>query len=64
MECIKLEVDAPSNYNDNKIPMLDIKIWTDDNRQLWWELFRKDMANKMTVHRRSALSYKEKHKQY
>ena len=60
MECIKLEVDAPSNYSDNKIPMLDIKIWTDDNRQLWWEFFKKEMANKMTVHRRSALSYKEK----
>ena len=61
MDCIKLEADAPSNYSDNKIPMLDIKIWTDDNqRQLWWKFFKKDMANKMTVHRRSALSYKEK----
>ena len=25
--CIKLEVDYPSNHDDNKLPILDMKVW-------------------------------------
>ena len=59
MECLKLEIDVPSNNPDNKLPVLDVKLWT-ENQQIFWEFYKKPISNKMTIHKRTAIPYKDK----
>ena len=56
---IKLEFDTPSMNSDGKLPILDLKVWTDNNR-IRYTFYRKDIASRFTIHNRSALSERTK----
>ena len=61
---IKLTTDFPSANEDNKIPILNLKVWTkidDDQRtKIIYEHYRKEVSTKATVHARSAMGKKQK----
>ena len=57
-QSIQLEVDYPSRNIDNKLPILDIKVWVEEvgNRKLiMYEHYRKEVATKATIHAKSAV---------
>ena len=58
---IKLEVDFPSQHEDRKLPILDVKVWigrreTDGRRVVLHEYYEKEISSKWVVHEKSALS--------
>ena len=59
-ESIQLEIDFPSNHPDNKVPILDLKVWVDKNMKIVYEHYSKEVSSKYTVHVRSAMSMKVK----
>ena len=52
---IKMEVDLPSNYDDGKLPILDMKVYMRDNFVVY-EHYSKPMATKLVISARSAHS--------
>ena len=40
---IQLEFEVPSG-NNGKMPLLDLKVWSDNN-QIFWEFYKKPMAS-------------------
>ena len=56
---IQFTYDAPSCNSDNKMPVLDLKIWCQDNKILF-RFFEKSMAADRTIMRDSALSWMTK----
>ena len=56
--------DSPETNNDGKLPVLDLKLWMDrdsDGRQfVQYTIYKKEVANKYTILKRSALSWKVK----
>ena len=56
--------DYPSNNPDNKIPVLNLKVWTESNggnrTTVIYEHYRKEVSTKSTVHYRSAMAMKQK----
>ena len=63
-ESIQLTKDYPSNNPDNKIPILNLKVWTESNEEnrttVIYEHYRKEVSTKSTVHYRSAMGMKQK----
>ena len=61
---IQLEVEYPSKYDDNKIPILDLKIWIEEvettpgqmERQIMYEHYVKPVSTKAVIYNKSALS--------
>ena len=54
-----MTVDYPSKHRDDKVPMLDLKLWiqeVDGIVRLLYEHYEKDMATKMLIHADSAIS--------
>ena len=59
----KWTVDCPSNNQSNKIPVLDLQLWTqeeDSGTFIYYEFFRKSMANPTTIPAASAYSWTQK----
>ena len=56
---LAFEVDVPSNYDDNLIPILDLKIGVRNGKMVFL-FYSKPMASQNVVHRRSALSSRQK----
>ena len=66
---IQLEVDFPSKHDDDKLPILDLKVWVEMRRQqdrgeeesevnvVLHEFYSKDVASKCVINARSALSW-------
>ena len=60
---IKVKTDYPSAHSDNKLPLLDIKMWnenktdTDGNMRtvILHEFYAKDVASKSVIHAASAM---------
>ena len=52
---IQLELDVPSLHNDNKLPILDLKVWV-ENGILRHEFYKKEVASKHVILQRSAIS--------
>ena len=46
-DLIKVTYDIPSNYEDNKIPILDVKVGMNEDNKIEFEFFMKPIANKM-----------------
>ena len=62
-ESIKLKVDYPSNYEDRKIPILNLKVWveeTDEGTRIIYEHYEKEIASKMVIHAESAIPTRSK----
>ena len=56
---IKLTIDYPSNHEDNKVPMLDLKLWIQefqDGIKIMYEHYEKDIVSKAVLNAKSAMS--------
>ena len=62
-ESIEIEVDYPSNHRDQKLPILDLKVWLeeiDNKHYIRHEYYHKEISSKAVVNARSAISWKNK----
>jgi hypothetical protein len=60
---IKVEVDYPSKHDDKKIPILDLKVWTErreGSSVVLHEFYTKEISSKAVIHPRSAMPYRTK----
>ena len=57
---IEVTYDTPSNYNDRKIPILDVKVGMNSEKKIEYEFYQKPIANKCVTHKTSAMSIKQK----
>lgn len=58
---IKVTIDVPSDHHDKKVPMLDIKVWLDEeDNQLNYIFYQKEMKNRKVMMKSSAMPYKQK----
>ena len=60
---IQLEIDYPSNYEDNKMPILDLKAWVetkDGSTRIVHQHYAKDVSSNAVVHAKSALAWSAK----
>ena len=62
--CIQFTWDSPELNSDNKLPVLDLKLWIetdiDGKQYMQFTFSKKPVASKFTILKRSALSYKTK----
>ena len=52
---IQMEEDYPSRNEDDKLPILDLKVWVSDDKTIMYEFYRKNMASKLLMMERSAM---------
>ena len=52
---ICITYDSPSQNSDGKMPVLDLKVWMDENFNVKFKVFEKDMASRVTIMKDSAL---------
>ena len=52
---IQLEMDVPSLHQDNKLPILDLKVWVEGNK-IRHVFYKKEVATKHLILQRSAIS--------
>ena len=60
---IQLEIDFPSNHDDGKMPILDLKMWVEERGEgcrVMHEHYQKDVSSKSVVHAQSALPWSMK----
>lgn len=61
---IQLTSDTPSENEDGKVPILDLKCWIgeekDGKERILHEHYMKSMASKLVIHRQAAMSIKSK----
>ena len=60
---MKVEIDFPSNHEDDKMPILDLKVWLeviDDRTTIMHEFYSKEVSSKLMVHSRSAIPWQSK----
>ena len=53
---IEMEVDICDNHSDQKIPMLDMKCWIDEDGDALYQHFEKSVSTKLIISSRSAHS--------
>ena len=53
LPCVQMEADWPNNNEDGKLPILDMKVWT-ENGTIMYTHYEKPMANKNVIHNNSA----------
>ena len=56
MPCITMEADWPSKNEDQKMPILDMKVWTDEEGVLLYQHYEKGVSSKTVLHSQSAHS--------
>ena len=56
---IQIEVDFPSKYDDNKMPILDLKVWVENNK-VKHEFYQKSVSSKSMIHQRTAMPIDKK----
>ena len=54
MPCIQMEADWPSKNRDGKLPILDLKVWTNKDNKVMYTHYEKPMATKSVLHSKSA----------
>ena len=59
---IQLETDYPMNYEDKKVPILDVKVWIDEDGNVLHEYFAKPISSKAVIQQKSAMPLREKRK--
>ena len=57
---IQMEEDYPSKNQDNKLPILDLKVWVTDDNIIMHECYRKSMASRLIMMAESAMPKKMK----
>ena len=53
-ESVELEVDYASKHGDAKVPILDVKMYVSDGRNIIYEFYMKDVSSKCVINARSA----------
>ena len=57
-------MDYPSNYEDGKMPLLDLKVWIqegdDGSSRIIHEFYSKDVSSKSVINANSAFSWRQK----
>ena len=56
MSCIGMEADWPSRNEDKRMPILDMKAWTNEEGILLYQHYEKEVSKKTVLHARSAHS--------
>ena len=62
-ESIQLEADYPELHTDKKLPLLDIKMWIEEQRNeddrpvniVMYEFYTKQVSSKAVIHEKSAM---------
>ena len=54
MPCIKVEADWPTKNQDKRLPILDMKVWTDESGQVLYSHYEKPMSRKSVINAKSA----------
>ena len=57
---IQLEADYPDKYLDQKVPILDIKVWVTEENRIMHEFYSKPVSSKAVVDARSAMPLKDR----
>ena len=52
---IQLTVDYPSNYDDGKMPILDMRVWMNQKREIEYIFYEKPMRSNLVIGKNSAL---------
>ena len=56
MPCVVMEADWPLKNTDGKMPILDMKVWTDKDGNILYQHYEKDVSSKTVLHAKSAHS--------
>ena len=56
MDGIEMEADFPNNNVDTKMPILDMKVWIDDQQNILYQHYEKPVASKAVLGAQSAQS--------
>ena len=56
MPCVIMEADWPSKNEDGKIPILDMKVWVNDDSTILYQHYEKEVSSKSVIHSQSAHS--------
>ena len=61
-DMIKMTIDFPSNYEDNKVPMLDVKVWVNesDNNRIYYTFYEKPTKSPFVMSKESAMPISKK----
>ena len=59
-ESIQLEADYPYRYPDQKVPILDIKVWVDTEGKVMHEYYSKPVSSKSVIDAKSAMPFKDR----
>ena len=66
-QSIKVKVDFPSNYRNNRLPVLDMEFWIEEveingqkRNTILYSHYIKPVASRYVIHKKSAMSYKTK----
>ena len=60
-DMIQMTNDVPSNYNDDKVPMLDVKAWIEaDEEEIYYEFYEKPTKSKFVMSKGSAMPLRKK----
>ena len=54
MPCIKMEADWPSRNRDGRLPILDMKVWMDEEGTVLFSHYEKPMSNRSVLNSKSA----------
>lgn len=60
---IQLTIDYPSGNQDSKMPILNLKMWTErhgEHTKVIYEPYRKEVSTKATIHSRSAMGMRQR----
>ena len=62
VQMIQVEEDCPSLHEDNKLPILDLKVWIEEKEKhmIMYEYYRKPIANPLLILQKSAMPDKIK----
>ena len=54
MEGILMEEDHPNKHEDNKMPILDMKVWMNGEKRILYQHYEKPIASRQILHSKSA----------
>ena len=57
---IQLEADYPANYEDKKVPILDLKVGVNEDNKVVHEYYMKPVSSKAVINNRSAMPLRNK----
>ena len=56
---IQMMIDVPTNYDDRKVPMLDLKVWLDSDKILY-QFYEKPTKSRQVMMKSSAMPMRKK----